>query len=669
MNHPEGDRFSYDSFSSISAEIRLITSLNIDEDGCLELNLEHVKLKDAKYQALSYTWGAETPTHRILINGRQAFIRTNLYDFLIYHATSVEHHDVKTMSSPLWTDAICIDQNNDSEKSEQVALMSTIYSQAEKVTVWLGKESQSNVLADIYRVHRQTHEVSMSFDDWFDKVLTRQRGEFPKSQCEACKQLVKSKYNLSFSRLWKDAMDKIEQNDYWKRLWIVQELVLSGWSARLIVGGLELTLLGNFFTATGDVHSMRRYRNAEVYDLQKLLAMNTPRTPGGLPKRPPRFLLSSIVRTCSKQLCFDPRDKVFGLLGLTQRPENFAIDYAMTMQQLLHKALKLYAQEQMESDLALESESICGLFTALNLTCSQVHDYIANYRDHAEFSSLTRRYTWIPELQTASGEIYRMTFTARMSLVEQIHHQFVPCYTADFAVSSLESASTATHHMHSTDRGILVLAYHAYGNTSLNLRHVGSKLEYSTKEFKIDIGGLECILLLNTFPEPRRLKVLGCASSTTLDYETYPLKVYFVVKFPERLANLLESRIRESNEGKLSDVDDSDVACSLYEVAYFYECQGIFAQVEKHFMNCSLAGSGIKNRAVRLSKPKEAAYEERNQFVEVLEHLSCVAQAALPSYSEISSWRGEDPDSLDHNEMRRSYERLRSLPEVFDKIW
>src|SRR5271156_1096426 len=38
----------------------------------------------------------------------------------------------------LWVDAICISQHDGKEKSEKVSMMSSIYSEAEKVPVWVG---------------------------------------------------------------------------------------------------------------------------------------------------------------------------------------------------------------------------------------------------------------------------------------------------------------------------------------------------------------------------------------------------------------------------------------------------------------------------------------------------------------------------------------------------
>jgi hypothetical protein len=66
----------------------------------------------AAYDALSYEWGAPEPKLR--------------------------HRARKRI---LWIDAICIDQEDEKDKSHQVAMMADIYSKADRVIVWLGEST------------------------------------------------------------------------------------------------------------------------------------------------------------------------------------------------------------------------------------------------------------------------------------------------------------------------------------------------------------------------------------------------------------------------------------------------------------------------------------------------------------------------------------------------
>ncbi|KAL8694774.1 MAG: hypothetical protein Q9218_000620 [Villophora microphyllina] len=99
------------------------------------------------YEALSYYWGTDEPSNEIGIRREldkrslksvanvfipQRFnIRKSLYEALKHFRTVKD--DVI-----LWIDALCIDQENETEKNQQVAQMARIYSSAAHVLVWLG---------------------------------------------------------------------------------------------------------------------------------------------------------------------------------------------------------------------------------------------------------------------------------------------------------------------------------------------------------------------------------------------------------------------------------------------------------------------------------------------------------------------------------------------------
>jgi hypothetical protein len=105
------------------------------------------------YAALSYYWGDEDPEHEIYIFDTPAdyddwrekdrngvllplmghiLIRNNLRDAL-------EQLRLPDRPVYLWADALCINQSNAKERTAQVARMHDVYTQAEKVYIWLGK--------------------------------------------------------------------------------------------------------------------------------------------------------------------------------------------------------------------------------------------------------------------------------------------------------------------------------------------------------------------------------------------------------------------------------------------------------------------------------------------------------------------------------------------------
>ena len=82
------------------------------------------------YTYLSYRCCSDEPEQLITINGRVFKVRPNLWAFL----------DVARKRYPgqiLWTDAICINQDDDEEQVHQLAMMGKIYARAMSVIVWL----------------------------------------------------------------------------------------------------------------------------------------------------------------------------------------------------------------------------------------------------------------------------------------------------------------------------------------------------------------------------------------------------------------------------------------------------------------------------------------------------------------------------------------------------
>jgi hypothetical protein len=100
----------------------------------IKCSLQPALLDDVvgQYDALSYVWGPETPSHWIEVNGGTFAIRENLFRFLTRLCSPTE-------SLNLWADAICIDQNCTEEKNHQVQQMQKIYKGSRTTRLWLGE--------------------------------------------------------------------------------------------------------------------------------------------------------------------------------------------------------------------------------------------------------------------------------------------------------------------------------------------------------------------------------------------------------------------------------------------------------------------------------------------------------------------------------------------------
>jgi hypothetical protein len=133
---------SYQPLDFVNFEFRLLTLLENEDssqEGQICCKLKHAYLDDPpQYHALSYCWGDPTVIAPILVNGSTMKVTTNLEAAL----RELRGQKIKT----IWVDALCINQQDPTERGLQVMHMGLIYSRAFTVLAWLGPESDGSTL-------------------------------------------------------------------------------------------------------------------------------------------------------------------------------------------------------------------------------------------------------------------------------------------------------------------------------------------------------------------------------------------------------------------------------------------------------------------------------------------------------------------------------------------
>jgi hypothetical protein len=130
-------------------EIRLLrfSPAGPTEERATDLRIEifHARLgSKPTYNALSYTWGQPSNPVSIACNdGCILLITQNCASALC----RLRKDDTGT---PLWIDAICIDQENLAERSQQVSIMRDIYRFAQQVIIYLGEREADDAVAMQY---------------------------------------------------------------------------------------------------------------------------------------------------------------------------------------------------------------------------------------------------------------------------------------------------------------------------------------------------------------------------------------------------------------------------------------------------------------------------------------------------------------------------------------
>lgn len=124
--------FPYTPIDASKGEIRLLSLLPGESDDPIKVNLERACLEDEpKYNAVSYVWGTTKHDVPAIVSDLPFVVTTNL-DCALRHLRYKDHEQT------LWVDAFCINQEDSLGKGAQVQLMGQVFSEADKVLVWLG---------------------------------------------------------------------------------------------------------------------------------------------------------------------------------------------------------------------------------------------------------------------------------------------------------------------------------------------------------------------------------------------------------------------------------------------------------------------------------------------------------------------------------------------------
>ena len=103
---------------------------------------------EPKYEALSYTWGSSTnPETASVETTKPLGIGPSTLEIGQNLASALRHLRHADKPRTIWVDALCINQDDIVERSQQVSRMRYIYQHADRVVVWLGPSSNDSALA------------------------------------------------------------------------------------------------------------------------------------------------------------------------------------------------------------------------------------------------------------------------------------------------------------------------------------------------------------------------------------------------------------------------------------------------------------------------------------------------------------------------------------------
>ncbi|CAG8958801.1 hypothetical protein HYFRA_00011752 [Hymenoscyphus fraxineus] len=340
ISNREAPLLYYKPLNVETREIRLVTILPGDFDDEIHCTLSLASLDDPlDYEALSYVWG-ETGNPDLM---REVFIDGVLSSVTINLEVALRYLRYKSEPRVMWIDAICINQKDNDERGSQVMHMGSVYSMASRVVAWLGGEHDDSDLAfDAFQALPATKE-----EHWDSEM---------NSSFDPC--YLDSKYLI--------AIRNVMRRPWWQRVWIIQESILA--STLLFACG-NRSILADKISAmhsSCDFHrylccrkvlwSRRPLQTSESITLWYWRNMN-------LRARPDRPTLSRLLSSFRNYQCCDPRDKIYGLLGLCSRPEkgtilpNYSKDISTVYQQVVLNTIDFQKSLEIFSHLGFKHSS------------------------------------------------------------------------------------------------------------------------------------------------------------------------------------------------------------------------------------------------------------------------------------------------------------------------
>jgi hypothetical protein len=333
-------------------EIRLLLIQPAKDYGDpIRCKIRHVRLEAAsEYICLSYTWGSSMRTTPIQVNGRNLKITANLEEFLRYIQVR------NSVEVVFWIDAVCINQDNLTERASQVRLMKDIFAGAGLVLAWLGDSDATTESA-----FELAEELGGVFrDELADQGLT---SNFPAVAAWVAAHTSPMLETCSWM-----ALANVLNRPWWTRAWVVQEVILAR-SVVIVCGEYSLPWEYIYLAATAALSHMATmttivaagYTNEQnpveaqtmhsrfdllVNGVRQVRAINATAV-----QRLNEGMSSSfynILRRHATCEATDPLDRVYAYLGLADTShnevENLPIDYTLSAAELYRLVVRRHLE-------------------------------------------------------------------------------------------------------------------------------------------------------------------------------------------------------------------------------------------------------------------------------------------------------------------------------------
>lgn len=261
-----------------------------------------------QYEAISYKWG-DPRGYSVKCNDKVLPVNANLY-------FALQRFRLPQQPRLVWVDDICINQDDEKERGQQVQIFHRIYSEAKNVLIWLGSDSEDS-------------DVAMDFFPRMMRHLSNKR-----SKQEVTDPDLPSPNQAAYRTPKMIALNNLLSRPWFMRVWTLQE---GAFASRAVVvcgrnefpfnlfedfnskceedqTGVWTSTLSSISTAQpSDPKNPPRFVTAHIHDISKLKQIRSGRGPL---ESVPTLLYR--LRSCEAT---DARDRVYAMWSFL--PDNY----------------------------------------------------------------------------------------------------------------------------------------------------------------------------------------------------------------------------------------------------------------------------------------------------------------------------------------------------------
>jgi len=303
--------FSYDALPPpIEGQYIRLTEIlgELTDAGCVQCLLHHIPFDHdtPEYETLSYCWGTSSDVHTISCNGQRLRVTQTLHRAM--HALLTPGK-----SRLVWIDQLCINQHDDTEKTQQVSIMRDIYQRSALTIAWVGN-ADYHTDAALEAAHRIA--MAMTSDSVLKTLKETHGGPWSAHSMDTFVEYRNGWGDAKPSRSEWTALSVLLGRPWFARMWVLQEVGVSG---RVLVQCGEAQVdFDELMWAVSIAMLATAGRKRQVAlgrgNVKQLMFLSSLRQ---AEPSDASFGLSRLIEAAQSFGATDPRDKFFALYGLT----------------------------------------------------------------------------------------------------------------------------------------------------------------------------------------------------------------------------------------------------------------------------------------------------------------------------------------------------------------